>query len=279
MKLQREMKFSVLMPVYIKDDATYLDLALRSITTDQLLKPDEIVIVEDGPVSEEVNAVLTKFESAYPIIHRFRLKENMGMGKAMNYGLSNTRFEWVARMDSDDIARPDRFEKQMRYLEAHPDISILGASMEEFDHVPGDKGIKRALPENHEDIMKMMRMRNPLNHMTIVYQRDMAVKAGGYWDHRYFEDYNLWYEMSRAGGRFHNLSENLVDVRVGNNMVARRAGLNYFKDEKRLLNKFLKDGFIPVHTYVLLLTVKLTLRILPVSLLRLFYKYFLRKST
>jgi len=266
------------MPVYFKDNAEYFEEALHSITTNQQLKPDEVVIVEDGPITEELNQLLTDFERANPIIQRYRLSENQGMGKAMNYGLRQTSFDWVARMDSDDIARPERFARQVEYLKANPNVTILGSSIEEFDKTIGDKGMVRTLPENHGEIMKMMRMRNPINHMTVFYRRDIALKAGGYWDERYFEDYNLWYEMSKKGAVLHNLPDNLVDVRVGNNMIERRSGFSYFRYEKLLLKKFLKDGFISWPLYINLLTAKLTLRILPVPLLKWFYGKFLRKA-
>lgn len=272
------MKFSVLMPVYVKENASYLELALRSITADQQLKPTEVVIVEDGPITPELDALLTRFEKSDPTIRRYRLQENQGVGKALNFGLRHITSDWVARMDSDDIARPERFAQQVAYLEANPNVQILGSSTEEFDSNPGDKHIERRLPESHEAIMKMMRMRNPINHMTVFFRRDIALKVGGYWEDAYFEDYYLWYKMSKEGARLHNLQNNLVDVRVGNNMVERRSGFGYFKKEKLLLSKFREDGFISWPLFVNLLIVKLTLRTLPVPILKWFYKTFLRKA-
>jgi glycosyltransferase involved in cell wall biosynthesis len=223
--------------------------------------------------------VIDDFKARYAnVIKRYKLEKNEGMGIAMNYGLARASFEWIARMDSDDIAVPDRFEQQLKFLESDPAIDVLGSSIEEFDVRPGDLRRFRALPQENADIVKLMKYRNPINHMTVFYRKEVALRAGGYWSHRYNEDYNLWYEMRRNGAKFHNLSENLVHVRVGNNMVGRRTGYAYFEFEKILLKKFLTDRFITRIEYVCLILLKFSLRILPTKMLEMFYKFFLRKS-
>jgi len=201
---------------------------------------------------------------------------NQGMGVAMNLGLNNVSCKWVARMDSDDIAVANRFETQLEFLKGHPEIDVLGSAIEEFDRTPGDLKHFRRLPEKHDEIIKLMKSRNPVNHMTVFFRSDIAIQAGGYWSKRYFEDYNLWYEMKKVGARFHNMSENLVHVRVGNNMVGRRSGYSYFTFERTLLKKFLADRFISPLEYVWLASVKLILRIMPTFFLRIVYKFFLR---
>lgn len=272
-------EFSVLIPVYVKENPVFLESSLRSILDDQTVRPNEVVIVEDGPVTNELDAVLSAFEKRYPeIFKRYKLEKNQGMGIAMNHGLERATREWVARMDSDDVAVPQRFERQLEFLKMNPTIDVLGSSIEEFEKEPGDLQRYRKLPETHEEIVKLMKFRNPINHMTVFYRRELAIKAGGYWLERYFEDYNLWYEMWKAGARLHNLQDNLVRVRIGNNMVKRRSGYGYFEIEKIFLRKFRKEGFITAKEYLYLTSVKFLLRILPTPLLEQFYKYFLRKS-
>jgi glycosyltransferase involved in cell wall biosynthesis len=270
-------KFSVLIPVYTKEDPANLKTALESILDNQTVLPTEVVIVEDGPITSELDQVLSNVSSRFPeVVRRIKLSENRGMGAAMNFGLESLSSPWVARMDSDDIAVADRFEKQLGFLKAHPEIDILGSAIEEFNHSPGDLKHFRTLPEQHDDIIKFMKYRNPINHMTVFFRRDIALQAGGYWARRYFEDYNLWYEMKKAGARFHNLNENLVHVRVGNNMVGRRSGYTYFTYELILLKKFLADRFISPLEYTWLFSVKLLLRVMPTNFLRVVYKFFLR---
>lgn len=273
------LKFSVLIPVYSKENPLFLKPALRSILDEQTIAPDEVVIVEDGPITTGLENVLNDFQTRYPnIIKRYKLEKNQGMGIAMNHGLERATFEWVARMDSDDIAVPNRFELQLKFLERNPTIDVLGSSIEEFDVEPGDLRRFRALPQEHDEIVRLMKFRNPINHMTVFFRKEVALRVGGYWSQRYNEDYNLWYEMQKTGARFYNLSEILVHVRVGNNMVGRRSGLGYFDFEKILLRKFFNDGFITPFEYSWLFLVKFSLRILPTGLLKMFYKFFLRKS-
>lgn len=272
-------QFSVLMPVYIKEDPSFLKSALRSILDEQTIIPDEVIIVEDGPITPALEDVLTDFETRYASrIKRYQLKKNEGMGIAMNYGLNHASFEWIARMDSDDIAIPNRFELQLNFLQGNPQIDILGSSIEEFNTTPGDLQRYRTLPRENDEIIRLMRFRNPVNHMTVFFRKALALQAGGYWEHKYNEDYNLWYELHKIGARFYNLRDNLVQVRVGNHMVARRSGYSYFAFEKILLRKFLRDRFITPFQYSYLIGIKFSLRIMPVKILKMVYKLFLRKS-
>ncbi len=272
-------KFSVLIPVYIKENSSFLESALRSILDEQTIVPDEVIVVEDGPITEALENVIGDFHTRHGnVIKRYKLEKNQGMGIAMNYGLTRASFEWIARMDSDDIAVFDRFERQLKFLKRNPMIDVLGSSIEEFNLQPGDLRRFRALPQENNAIVRLMKFRNPINHMTVFFRKEVALRAGGYWSHKFNEDYNLWYEMQKIGAKFHNLSDNLVHVRVGNNMVGRRRGYHYFVFERILLTKFLNDRFITPFQYSYLTLVKLSLRILPTGILKMFYKTFLRKS-
>src|SRR5688572_10747386 len=127
-------RFSILMPVYIKENPSYLRSALISILDEQTVIPDEVVIVEDGPITDDLSQVLTDFETRHASrIKRYKLSKNRGMGIAMNYGLKHAKFDWIARMDSDDIAISTRFEQQLNFLKKNPQIDVLGSSIEEFN--------------------------------------------------------------------------------------------------------------------------------------------------
>lgn len=272
------MDFAVLMPVYFKENPEFLRTALRTVLDDQTVKPNELILVEDGPLTDELYTVLQEIEGRHPhIVKRYALKQNSGMGIAMNLGLEKATCTWVARMDSDDIAKADRFEIQTAFLREHPEVDVLGTYIEEFNVVVGDLKSERHLPIRHADIMKFMRKRNPINHMTVIFRREVALRAGGYWSERYFEDYNLWYEMSKVGAVFHNLPVSLVHVRVGNDMITRRSGYAYFEYEKLLLDKFFRDGFLTLPQYLTFLSIRFTLRLVPTGILRSVYRLFLRK--
>ncbi|MBB5439625.1 glycosyltransferase involved in cell wall biosynthesis [Pedobacter sp. AK017] len=268
--------FSVLMPIYYKENPAYLKMSLDSILDNQTIRPKELIIVKDGALTPGLDNVLNDYYVRYPdIITLLKLKENMGMGYAMNFGLNRCSYEWVFRMDSDDIAIPTRFEKQLKVINSGK-YDVVGSSIEEFNHCAGDLKRFRIMPEGHEEIIRFMKVRNPINHMSVAFKKSVAIKAGGYWDKRYFEDYNLWYEMFKVNAKFYNIQDALVHARVGNNMVGRRSGYAYYKYEQQLLNKFLKDGFISSYKYRIILMIKFILRILPIPMLNWFYYCFLR---
>ncbi|MRG46914.1 glycosyltransferase [Chitinophaga sp. SYP-B3965] len=275
--MMEDFRFSVLIPVYIKEDIVFFKEAIESILHQTLL-PDEIVIVEDGPLSDEMYTLLSKYKNDHPLLfQRVVLPVNMGMGKAMNEGLNHCRYKWVARMDSDDIARPYRFEKQINYLKNHPEVDALGALIEEFKAVPGDLGLIRQLPEKHDEITVYCRNRSPVNHMTIVYKKECAQLAGGYWDKKILEDYNLWYQMIKRGYKFANLQEVLMDARVGNNMIGRRHGIGYLKAEYGFFRQMKADNFITSAVFIRNIMYRIFLRTMPKRVLQLIYFRFLRE--
>jgi glycosyltransferase involved in cell wall biosynthesis len=270
------MQFSVLIPVYIKENPKNLDLALSSIFSQTVL-PDECVIVEDGPITNELKAILDKYLTEYPeIIKLYSLNTNMGMGFAMNYGLHKCSHEWIARADSDDINKNNRFEIQLNYLKKFPSIDVLGSFIEEFNETPGDLKQYRKVELAHLDIIKQMKFRNPINHMTVIFRKSSAIAAGGYWDQRVMEDYNLWYNLYKNAAVFANIDYPLVYARIGNNMVGRRHGFKYFSMEMSFFSKMYKDGFISPPMYFLTSILRFSLRVMPISYLKQFYKFFLR---
>jgi hypothetical protein len=180
-------------------------------------------------------------------------------------------------MDSDDIAIPTRFEQQINIIK-YNNYDVIGSSIAEFNFEVGDLNQLRIMPEHHQKIVNFLKTRNPINHMTVAFKKSKALEAKGYWSKRYFEDYNLWYEMFKVGAKFYNIQTPLVNARIGNNMVARRSGYAYYKYEKELMSKFLSDKFITKLEYLTIMCLKYVLRILPVPLLKIVYKSVLRKS-
>ncbi|QXB41885.1 glycosyltransferase [Acinetobacter lwoffii] len=273
------MNFSVLMSLYYKEKKDFLDSSLVSIWSTQILKPNEIVIVLDGPVDYELQECIAtwqnKIESVLKIVP---LQKNIGLGKALNEGLKHCSYEWVFRMDTDDICTPDRFQKQVDFIMSNPDTVLFGGQVLEFDQNPDDSAVIKTVPTTHEDIKKFAKNRCPFNHMTVAYKKSVIMKLGGYQHHLFMEDYNLWLRIIGAGYEVANLEDVVLYARVGNGMHARRKGYEYVKSEKQLLNlkKELKIQN-PIHANILFL-IRSAFRLMPSSLLGKIYNTFLRKK-
>ncbi|HIP14768.1 MAG TPA: glycosyltransferase [Sulfurimonas autotrophica] len=231
------------MSVYYKESANFLKEALLSIEN-QTLPMDEIVLVKDGPLTSELDRVIRYHSEHSKIPYKIiKLKENIGLGKALNKGMKHCSYEWIARMDSDDIAFPKRFEKQFAMLVENPDIDILGSWICEFDDDPVMCSKERKVPALHRDIVKFAKYRNPLNHMTVVFRKDAVLDVSGYLPMNGFEDYYLWMRMLMKGKRFANLPQVLVKARTGRGMIVRRQGWKYAKDELALEKAAYQMGF------------------------------------
>lgn len=271
--------FSVLMSLYYKEKKDFLNSSLVSIWSTQILKPNEIVIVLDGPIDYELQECIAtwqnKIESVLKIVP---LQKNIGLGKALNEGLKHCSYEWVFRMDTDDICTPDRFQKQVDFIMSNPDTVLFGGQVLEFDQNPDDSAVIKTVPTTHEDIKKFAKNRCPFNHMTVAYKKSVIMKLGGYQHHLFMEDYNLWLRIIGAGYEVANLEDVVLYARIGNGMHARRKGYEYVKSEKQLLNlkKELKIQN-PIHANILFL-IRSAFRLMPSSLLGKIYNTFLRKK-
>nr|AGM38670.1 putative glycosyltransferase [Glaesserella parasuis] len=266
------------MSVYFKDNATHLEQCLRSIWTNQYVKPTEIVLVKDGKLSSELEQIIThwqnKLNSKFIVV---ALSENLGLGKALNEGLKHCHYSWVFRMDADDICLPDRFEKQVQYIKQNPDVVLVGAQIEEFDEKMEHNIGLRKVPTSTADIYRIALSRNPFNHMTVAYKKRVIEDVGGYQHHLYMEDYNLWLRVIAKGYKVVNLESVLVNVRSGLSMYARRKGLNYVVSEyqlAKLKNNLGMQSILLAYFYFLVRTLP---RFFPSFLLGKVYQ-FLRKS-
>lgn len=265
--------FSVLIPVYHKDEHTFFDKALNSVYCEQTVKPSEIVIVVDGPVGSKINNVIEKWTNKYPkIINVLYLPSNIGLGSALALGLKKCRHNIVARMDSDDISRFDRFEKQLACFELNTSISICGSNIAEF--IVSHKKLcgERIVPEKLSQIKKFAKYRNPVNHPTVMFKRSDIINAGGYLSMPSFEDYYLWVRCIMKDLKIYNIQENLVFMRGGQPQLERRSGKGYVRNEWVFLRSLLKLGFYNLPSFYLILISRTFARIAPVSLLRAIYK-------
>lgn len=241
------MKFSVSMCVYSGDNAEWLKLAVGSIL-DQTVTPDEVVLVVDGPVGEELNEVIREYEKS-PLFKIIRLRENMGHGTARRKGLQNCKNEIVAIMDADDISLDHRFEKQLDLFEADKGLDVVGGNIAEFIGSRNNTVGKRIVPQTDREIKEYMKKRCPMNLVTVMFKKSSVEKVGGFIDWYCEEDYYLWVRMALAGMKFANVDDVLVDVRVGEDMYARRGGYRYYRSEKRLQKFMLEKEIISKTTY------------------------------
>ncbi len=269
-------KFSVLMSVHQKENPEFLRAALDSVLQ-QTLPPDEVVLVEDGPLLPEHKSVINSAAAKGPI-KSVVIPQNIGLGAALAKGLESCQYDIVARMDSDDICELDRFETQIQYLDAHPDIDIIGSWIAEFDNDPGVVTGVRELPTDSISLRRFARRRNPLNHQTVMFRKAAVFKAGNYADLRCSQDYHLWVRMLANGARFANIPRPLVRVRGGRSMISRRGGWRYVYYDFVLQREFLRLGFISPTEFTRNMLLRASVRLLPRGIRSSFYGRFLRTS-
>lgn len=268
------------MSVYGKDNTAFFKEALLSVSLKQTLKPSQIVIVEDGPVPAETEMVIKDVTSQIPECEFTIIRKavNAGLAAALNSGLKACKYEWIARMDSDDISRPDRFEKQFNYINLHPETDCIGGAIAEFHDTPGDMQSERHVGLNEKEIREMAKSRTPMNHVTVMYRKSTILNIGGYCENfGKLEDYKLWVDMLSAGYHAANLPDIIVDVRVGNGFIERRSNKREIEDWDNLQRYLLNAGFIS-HIQALLNKFYIRLFIYtPPTLKQILYKHILRK--
>lgn len=219
------------MSVYARESAPAFDAALASLAVQTVL-PAEIVLVKDGPLTADLDAVIERYRQSLPI-RLIDLPTNGGLANALNEGLRTITQPWVMRFDSDDVCVPTRLEAQMAWMQAG-NVDLFGGQIDEFDTNPAQPMRQRMVPLTHQEIMRFARQRNPFNHMTVCYRTQLVQEVGGYPAIPYMEDYALWLTLLSRGARTGNLPEVLVHARVGNGMVERRGGTAYVRSEWRL---------------------------------------------
>jgi GT2 family glycosyltransferase len=263
--------FSLLMSTYAGDSPDYLRVAFASTVLEQTRRPDEVVLVQDGPVPEELSRVIDELVAGSPVpVKHVPIEYNGGLGPALDLGLETCSHEIVARMDADDISRPDRFEKQLPLVEAGADI--VGSGLYEFGHTVDHVVGRRTPPTDPAEIRRVVRFRDPFNHPTVVYRKSAVQSAGGYNDMALMEDYLLFTRMIDAGARPANLAEPLVSYRVGAGAYARRGGLQLLRSELALQRRFRELGITTRPQYLRNVVVRGGYRLVPEVLRRTAYR-------
>lgn len=270
-------KFSVSMCVYGKDNPEWFRTAVDSILN-QTRKPDEVVLVVDGPVPQELDDVINNFEqnSIFKVI---RLPENKGHGEARRVGLNNCSNELVALMDADDISAEDRFEKQLAMFESDSELTIVGGNITEFVGTPDNIVEARVVKSDDASIKEDMKKRCPMNQVTVMFKKSRVDSVGGYIDWYCEEDTYLWLRLFLDGAKFANLPDYLVNVRIGKEMYQRRGGTKYFMSEAKLQKFMLDNKIIGLGRFAVNVGERLVVQVLLPNKLRSWvFKNFARKT-
>lgn len=273
----KELPFTVLISVYEKENENYLNDALLSIEH-QTVKPNEIIIVEDGLLPERLTKVISNYrENSVISVRSLKLKRNHGLGYALKYGVNNASYNLIARMDSDDICVPDRFENQLRAFNEDDQLVLIGGQVDEFSGTIENIVSKRWVPSSVEEIKSFMKYRNPFNHPTVMFKKSEILNSGNYRQIQGFEDYDLWARVVARGYKCINSDKIMVHMRIDDGLYSRRGGLVYFfrylklrlnlKREAIVNNKEMLNG-----DFLMLVNI-----LLPVKIRQYIYKRFLRK--
>ena len=271
------MSFSVLLSLYSKESPSNLTKSLDSVFT-QTLRADEVVLVEDGPLTPELYRVVGEFRVKYPELKTVTLEKNSGLGVALNEGLKHCSNEWIVRMDTDDICKPYRFERQWRFIENHQEYDLVGSWIDEFvediDHITAI----RKVPETSVEIYDYCKGRCPVNHPTVMYKKSAVLSVGGYLTKYFPEDYFLWIRMLMNGAKFYNIQESLLYFRYSPETIKKRGGWKYAIGEIHIQKMIYDLGFISFPLFIKNSLVRFITRIMPLSLRMWVYSRLLREK-
>ncbi|HZK31530.1 MAG TPA: glycosyltransferase [Corynebacterium sp.] len=261
---------SALITVYHRIDPGELRAALDSLRS-QTRRAEEIIIVADGPLGSELDAVIDAFLTEAAEARILRLPENQGAGPASQAGWETITTEFTARLDADDIAYPERFATQLAYFAAHPELDVLGTALQEFTEAPGDGEKIRSLPEKHAEIAKYALINSPVNNPSVMMRTERVNQVGGYRNIHHMEDYDLYARLLADGACFHNLPVPLTFFRVSPAQFQRRTGKGMFAAEWQMQRNLVSYGLISRPRAALNLAARTGYRLLPAALLRRVY--------
>lgn len=268
--------FSVLMSIYCRENPNWLRTSMESVFS-QTVQPTEVVLVEDGPLTPELDKEVAELTDKYPQLRVISFAENRGLGRALHEGLKECRYDLVARMDTDDICEPTRFEKQLRVFEQQPEVDVCGAWISEFETTPDQIVSVRRLPESHEELYEFGKKRNPMSHPVCMFRRQSVQMNGNYQDYPLFEDYFLWVRLLVYGCRFYCIQESLLRFRRSQDMIRRRGGFRYALTELRFLCMMYGVRYITFPQMFKNCIIRFSTRMMPNSIRRVIYNH-IRKT-
>lgn len=275
-KKTNTIKYSVLMSVYHKEDPEYFEESIKSMLS-QTLFPDQIVIVKDGPLTDELDAVIDKYVAEETELFTILpLSENIGLGKALDKGLKHCRNELIARMDTDDISLPNRCEEQVQVFLEDQELSLVGTVIDEFYDTPDNIVSSRVVPTDHEDIKKFIKRRSPFNHPTVMFKKSAVIESGGYGKFRRKQDLDLFSRMVNGGCKTANINKSLVLFRSNEDNFKRRKSWSYCKSYIGVQYEIWKRGHCSFTDYLYVVVGQTVMYVSPMWLLKWLSNKFLR---
>lgn len=269
------LSYSVLMSLYKKEQPEYFKQSIESILN-QTVKPDEIVLVLDGPITKELDCLIHDFKDELTLVP---LDNNVGLGLALNEGLRKCSNDLIARMDTDDIMKPDRCEKQLSCFNKNKELSIVGTQIDEFSTKPEESETSRVVPTKHEDIVKFSRRHNPFNHPTVMYKKDRVLEYGGYKDLRRNQDFDLFVRMIVGGEKTKNLGESLLYFRANQDNLKRRKSWQKVSSDIKISHNFRKMGHASFTDFAIVSLSHLILFLSPTFVAKWISENLLRKKS
>lgn len=261
------------MSVYAGDNAEQIELALASLV-EQSKKPDEIILVIDGPVSEEIEATIQAYQ-ANRLLSIIHLEKNKGAAAARYAGVAAAKCPLIALMDADDISNKSRFELQLEKF-ANSNVDVLGGFIEEFSVRVGDMNSKRKVPLTQDEILSFSKWRNPINNVTLMFKKEVFESVGGYSDVRLSEDWDFIIKVLVSNYKVQNIPETLVYVRAGDDMLGRRRRLVQVIAEVKLFWRMYNLGHMTLLHASSNTLLRVALRILPKFFTKFLYSKILR---
>lgn len=255
--------FSVLISVYNQELPEYLQQALDSLINQSII-PSEIIIVKDGILTSQLNNVINSFCKKFQFVKIVENEINIGLGLSLAKGLLVCTNELVARMDSDDISKPDRFEKQLSIINLGFDV--VSSWSEFFEGQQSNVIAVKKRPENHTQIAKSAKRRSPVCHASTMFRKSAVLRAGNYKHCLFYEDYYLWLRMIKSGARFYNIQDYIYSIRISNDQIGRRGGLRYLKNELITFYKFYKENLYSFYDLLINSIIRVFTRLLPIKL-------------
>lgn len=275
--MEKKINYSVLMSVYYKENPEWLDIAIKSMLAQTFLTND-FVIIKDGPLTSELDSVISKYQRKYPdIFNIVALEKNVGLGPALKIGVENCKNEWIARMDSDDYSIPTRCEKEIKKIIEDNTLDIIGSNIAEFIDDIKNVQAYRILPEKNDEIYKYARRRNPFGHPSVMLRKSKVIEAGNYREYYLCEDYDMWIRMIEKKAKCYNIQDILVYMRVSNDFYKRRGGIKYLKSILKFKKEQYLKGFYSLKDFIISSSAHIIMCLLPNKLRDFLYKKTLRK--
>lgn len=271
------MTISVLMAVYVKETAENFRTAIDSIWTEQTLRPDQVVLVEDGPLTDELYEIVNHWKQQLgERMCIVRNECNLGLIASLNRGIEYVTSDLIARMDSDDISMPNRFEVQHRYFETHPDVDVISGSILEFNEDNPNMGM-RHYPQTHEQCLQCLPKASPFAHPAVMMRTRLFHEYGMMYDNHYLlnEDIALWFDMASKGFRFGNVDDHVLNFRHAKDISSRRGTVKAWTEFKAYMNGIYKMNGLLTYKYIFPLA-RLVFRCMPTCIVQWGYSSRLR---